>query len=96
MELTREEKLTKLKNTETLLKQTEADVNALKVELGLAPTSETPATTTEDETATLARRFVEMTPMERIALYRDHPEEHQRILEAVERDGMRKLLGGLR
>lgn len=96
MELTREEKLTKLKNSEALLKQAEDEAKALRVELGLEPTTEAPAPTTDDETATLARRFVEMTPMERIALYRDHPEEHQRILEAVERDGMRKLLGGLR
>lgn len=48
----------------------------------------------EDEVERIARTFEAMTPAERMALYHNDPDQHRQMLDAVERQGLRRLLGG--
>lgn len=90
-EFTREERLGQLASAEAVLKQTAADVKAMKVELGL--TTEAIPGQAADEAEGLAKRFQNLSVVERMDLYQNHPDEWRRLLDATERMGARKLLG---
>lgn len=47
-----------------------------------------------DATEATALAFEAMTPSERMRLYESDPERHAQLLDAVERQGWRRLLGG--
>lgn len=94
-DLTKEEKAAKLANLEKAGKLYLDEAAALRTELGLpAPNggSGESKEVTGDEVDQLADRFWKMSQKERHDHLLDHPDEHKRLLEAVERQGTRKLM----
>jgi len=59
-------------------------------ELGEAPSSD--VTSEVDRQKQLAKTFDELTPQERIDMYRNRPEEWQALVEAKEASGIRELM----
>ncbi len=61
---------------------------------GLEPASSDPLVRASDDDQ-LLRSYRSLSPSEQAALTRDDPEKWHRIISAREREGLRKLFGGL-
>lgn len=85
-----EEAQKKLENIRRLQKEMEDEEIKLLQELGMAPSSD--LTSEVDRQKQLAKTFDELTPQERIEMFRNRPDEWQKAMDAIESVGIRELM----